>query len=348
MNGGMDIVVNRIPNAISIPSKALFTRDGKPDRLSANKGRYTAVEVEVLARNPDEVAITGIPAGAMVDPGRSSKRRTRRNEDPAARPRGLILGVVAALGWGALRFVQASPAPTAGSRRCPPRASRRAASPSPSPRAANCRAATPRCSPPPWSAAATWRSPRSGSPANWSRPATSSCSSTPPSRSSTSGKREADLAEAEQQVIARRSRQPGHRRRDPPTPCSPPRPTCNRPSSTCARTRSCRPSSARQNELALEAAQGPPAPGAAGPQEQEDHLRRRHRHPESQSEQGQGDGRPRPEEHRQHDPQGQDRRLRQRPAEHQHEHDVLGHAAAALPGRRFGARPAWPSRRFPI
>ena len=30
MNGGMDIIINRIPNAISIPAKALFTRDGKP------------------------------------------------------------------------------------------------------------------------------------------------------------------------------------------------------------------------------------------------------------------------------------------------------------------------------
>jgi HlyD family secretion protein len=66
MNGGMDIVVNRIPNAISIPSKALFTRDGKPIVFLANKGRYTPVGVEVLARNPDEVAISGIPDGSMV------------------------------------------------------------------------------------------------------------------------------------------------------------------------------------------------------------------------------------------------------------------------------------------
>jgi hypothetical protein len=66
MNGGMDIVVNRIPNAISIPSKALFTRDGKPIVYLSNKGRYTLVEVQVQARNPDEVAISGIPDGAMV------------------------------------------------------------------------------------------------------------------------------------------------------------------------------------------------------------------------------------------------------------------------------------------
>jgi RND family efflux transporter MFP subunit len=66
MNGGMDIIVNKIPNAISIPSKALFTRDGKPIVYVANKGRYSAAKVDVLARNPDEVAITGVPAGSMV------------------------------------------------------------------------------------------------------------------------------------------------------------------------------------------------------------------------------------------------------------------------------------------
>jgi len=66
MNGGMDIVVNRIPDAISIPSKALFTRDGKPIVYLSSKGHYTPVQVQVQARNPDEVAITGIPAGAMV------------------------------------------------------------------------------------------------------------------------------------------------------------------------------------------------------------------------------------------------------------------------------------------
>jgi multidrug efflux pump subunit AcrA (membrane-fusion protein) len=66
MNGGMDIIVSRIPNAISIPSKALFTRAGKPIIYLAEKGRYRAVEVEVLARNPDEVAISGIQAGSTV------------------------------------------------------------------------------------------------------------------------------------------------------------------------------------------------------------------------------------------------------------------------------------------
>jgi multidrug efflux pump subunit AcrA (membrane-fusion protein) len=66
MNGGMDIVINRIPDAISIPSKALFTHNGKPIVYVADRGSYRPVEVNVEARNPDEVAISGIPDGAMV------------------------------------------------------------------------------------------------------------------------------------------------------------------------------------------------------------------------------------------------------------------------------------------
>ena len=66
MNGGMDIVVHRIPNAIGIPAKALFTRNGKPVVYLADGGRYRPVEVQLLARNPDEVAVSGISSGAMV------------------------------------------------------------------------------------------------------------------------------------------------------------------------------------------------------------------------------------------------------------------------------------------
>ena len=66
MNGGMDIVVNRVPHAISVPAKALFTRAGKPIVYLAGAGRYRPVEVRVLARNPDEIAVSGIAAGATV------------------------------------------------------------------------------------------------------------------------------------------------------------------------------------------------------------------------------------------------------------------------------------------
>ena len=66
MNGSMDIVIDRIPNAISIPAKALFTREGKPIVYVADHGQYLPKAVEVQARNPDEVAIKGIPPGSMV------------------------------------------------------------------------------------------------------------------------------------------------------------------------------------------------------------------------------------------------------------------------------------------
>jgi multidrug efflux pump subunit AcrA (membrane-fusion protein) len=66
MNGGMDIVIDRIPKAISVPAKAVFTRDGKPVVFLAERGAYRQATVQLLARNPDEVAVSGIPAGAMV------------------------------------------------------------------------------------------------------------------------------------------------------------------------------------------------------------------------------------------------------------------------------------------
>ena len=77
--GGMDIIINRIPKAlVSIPAKALFTHAGKPIVYIAEKGQYRAINVEVLARNPDEIAVKGIPDGAMVtlvDPGKKDAKK---------------------------------------------------------------------------------------------------------------------------------------------------------------------------------------------------------------------------------------------------------------------------------
>jgi hypothetical protein len=78
MNGGMDIVINRIPNAISIPSKAVFTRAGKPVAYSADRGKYTPVEVQLLARNPDEVAVSGISDNASVTLVDPEKKETKK------------------------------------------------------------------------------------------------------------------------------------------------------------------------------------------------------------------------------------------------------------------------------
>ena len=59
-------MINRLPNAISIPSKALFTHAGKPVVYVGDKGVYRAAAVEVLARNPDEVAVAGLAPGTLV------------------------------------------------------------------------------------------------------------------------------------------------------------------------------------------------------------------------------------------------------------------------------------------
>jgi multidrug efflux pump subunit AcrA (membrane-fusion protein) len=66
MNGGMDIITDRIPNAISIPAKALFTKAGNPIVYLSSNGQYNAKQVEVLARNPDEIAVKGLRKGDMV------------------------------------------------------------------------------------------------------------------------------------------------------------------------------------------------------------------------------------------------------------------------------------------
>jgi HlyD family secretion protein len=66
MNGSMDVVIRHIPDALSVPAKAIFTRSGKPVVYLAEVKGYRPVEVGVLARNPDEVAITGVSTGATV------------------------------------------------------------------------------------------------------------------------------------------------------------------------------------------------------------------------------------------------------------------------------------------
>jgi HlyD family secretion protein len=78
MNGSMDIEISRIPAAISVPAKAIFTRNGKPVVFVSGKSGYHAAEVQILARNPDEVAIHGIDPGAMValvDPERKDRKQ---------------------------------------------------------------------------------------------------------------------------------------------------------------------------------------------------------------------------------------------------------------------------------
>jgi hypothetical protein len=71
MNGTLDIVTRRIAGATIIPAKALFTRNGKPTVHLVEDDGYRTVEVEILARNSDEIAVKGVESDArvtLVDP----------------------------------------------------------------------------------------------------------------------------------------------------------------------------------------------------------------------------------------------------------------------------------------
>jgi HlyD family secretion protein len=66
MNSSADIIVARIPEAISIPAKGLFTDKGRPIVYVQTKEGYERRVVSVEARNPDDVAVKGIDAGSQV------------------------------------------------------------------------------------------------------------------------------------------------------------------------------------------------------------------------------------------------------------------------------------------
>lgn len=78
MNGRTDVVVERIANAVSVPAKAVFSREGRPFVLAAGPGGLRPVQVEVIARNPDEVAVRGVEGGvrvALIDESGSKKKK---------------------------------------------------------------------------------------------------------------------------------------------------------------------------------------------------------------------------------------------------------------------------------
>jgi multidrug efflux pump subunit AcrA (membrane-fusion protein) len=66
MNGAMDVVIDRIPGAVIVPAQAVFSRGGKPVVYVAKGGAYRPVEIEVVGRNPDEFAVSGVEADATV------------------------------------------------------------------------------------------------------------------------------------------------------------------------------------------------------------------------------------------------------------------------------------------
>jgi multidrug efflux pump subunit AcrA (membrane-fusion protein) len=78
MNGRLDIIVDRLPDAVSVPAKAVFARDGRPVVLVPSEDGLKPVKVEILARNPDETAVRGIEGGTrvvLVEPGEERKQR---------------------------------------------------------------------------------------------------------------------------------------------------------------------------------------------------------------------------------------------------------------------------------
>jgi HlyD family secretion protein len=66
MQAGADFVRQTIHNATSIPAKALFTLHTKPVVYVKTEGKFAAREVQVIARNPDEIAVTGVSKGMEV------------------------------------------------------------------------------------------------------------------------------------------------------------------------------------------------------------------------------------------------------------------------------------------
>ena len=307
MNGGMDIVVNRIPNAISIPAKALFTRDGKPIVYRRRTKDATPPSESKCWRATPTKSRSPAFQPAPWSPWSTSKRRTRRNEAPLLCHR---------------RLSSASSAPSAGAPSACDHAPRRHCRRSnvPTTRVKKGRVTV---------TVAARGELQGGNSEMLTAPMVGGGDMADHRRSAQPG----ELVEAGDVVVqfdttAAGVQPPGSRsrsRRSRAAGRSRPKPTAWPPPKSPHYAVLAAESDVKQAELEMRknpilpaivappertrarSRQGPPAPGAAGPQEQKDHLRRRHRHPEGQSEQGQGDGRPRPEEHRQHDPQGQDR-----------------------------------------
>jgi HlyD family secretion protein len=83
MNSSADIIVARIPDAISIPAKALFTDKGRPIVYLQTANGYQRKEVSVQARNPDDIAIQGIDPGSLVtlvEPNKAEPNKAPPNQ----------------------------------------------------------------------------------------------------------------------------------------------------------------------------------------------------------------------------------------------------------------------------
>jgi HlyD family secretion protein len=66
MNASAGIVERKLSNVVSVPSRALFTVEGKPAVYVKGARGFSAAAVVIQARNQDEAAVTGIPNGVVV------------------------------------------------------------------------------------------------------------------------------------------------------------------------------------------------------------------------------------------------------------------------------------------
>jgi len=66
MNGSADIIQFRLPDAIHVPARGLFTEHGQPVVYLRTSAGYRRQPVRLLARNSDEVAISDLNAGDTV------------------------------------------------------------------------------------------------------------------------------------------------------------------------------------------------------------------------------------------------------------------------------------------
>jgi len=66
MAATMEVIIEKIPDAVIVPAQAVFTKDGKPRVYVAEAQGFRAVEIEVIARNPEEFAVEGLPEDAVI------------------------------------------------------------------------------------------------------------------------------------------------------------------------------------------------------------------------------------------------------------------------------------------
>jgi multidrug efflux pump subunit AcrA (membrane-fusion protein) len=66
MAATMEVIVEKIPDAVIVPAQAVFTKGGKPRVYVAEAEGFRALEIQVIARNPEEFAVEGLPEDAVI------------------------------------------------------------------------------------------------------------------------------------------------------------------------------------------------------------------------------------------------------------------------------------------